>query len=99
SAFVVLEAIRHRMQEEGLSFDEAVPRVSREVVFTTHTPVPAGHDRFHTELIEEHLGPLREALHISRERLMEFGRQNPANPFEEFCMSILGLKLSRRANG
>ncbi len=46
SGFAVLEAIRSRMEEEGVGFDQAVPRVSREVVFTTHTPVPAGHDRF-----------------------------------------------------
>ncbi|HYR43630.1 MAG TPA: alpha-glucan family phosphorylase [Terriglobia bacterium] len=98
SAFAVLEAIRNRMEDEGLGFDEAIRRVSREVVFTTHTPVPAGHDRFHPDLMEEHLGPLRESLGISRERLMEFGRENPGNPNEEFCMTILGLKLSRRAN-
>ncbi len=98
SAFAVLEAIRSRMQEEGVGFDEAARRVSREVVFTTHTPVPAGHDRFHPDLIEEHLGPLGEALRISPSRLMEFGRENPANSDEEFCMTILGLKLSRRAN-
>ena len=49
SGFAVLEAIRTRMEDEGLSFDQAVPRVSREVVFTTHTPVPAGHDRFDAE--------------------------------------------------
>ena len=98
SAFAVLEAIRSRMIEEGVSFDEAMRRVSREVVFTTHTPVPAGHDRFHPDLIDEHLGPLGEKLGISRSRLMEFGRENPDNPYEEFCMTILGLKLSRRAN-
>ncbi|HLH31393.1 MAG TPA: alpha-glucan family phosphorylase [Terriglobia bacterium] len=98
STFAVLEAIRNRMQEEGVHFEEAARRVSREVVFTTHTPVPAGHDRFHKDLIEEHLGPLREALQISYDRLMEFGRENPSNPYEEFCMTILGLKLSRRAN-
>jgi len=98
SAFAVLEAIRSRMQEEGVGFDEAVRRVSREVVFTTHTPVPAGHDRFHADLIEEHLGPLREALHISHDRLLELGRENPGNPYEEFCMTVLGLKLSRKAN-
>jgi starch phosphorylase len=98
SAFAVLEAIRSRMHEEGLDFEEAARRVSREVVFTTHTPVPAGHDRFHSELIEEHLGPLREGLHLSQDRLMSFGRENPGNPYEEFCMTILGLKLSRRAN-
>src|SRR5437660_10187338 len=55
SGFAVLEAIRQRMEEEGISFDMAVPRVAREVVFTTHTPVPAGHDRFDADLIEEHL--------------------------------------------
>src|SRR5437867_11765138 len=93
SAFAVLEAIRYRMDDEGLTFDEAVRRVSREVVFTTHTPVPAGHDRFHSDLMEEHLGPLREALGISHELLMEFGRENPNYPYEEFCLTILGLIL------
>ncbi len=98
SGFAVLEAICNRMQDEGLTFDEAVPRVSREVVFTTHTPVPAGHDRFHSDLIEEHLGPLREQLGISHDRLMALGRENPDNNSEEFCMTVLGLRLARRAN-
>src|SRR6202011_6093321 len=77
---------------------EAVPRVAREVVFTTHTPLPAGHDRFHADLIEEHLGPLRELLGLSSEKLMELGRENPGNRNEDFCMTVLGLRLSRRAN-
>jgi glycogen phosphorylase len=98
SGFAVLEAIRSRMEDEGLSFEQAVPRVSREVVFTTHTPVPAGHDRFHSALIEEHLGPLREALGLSPQGLMALGRENTGNDHEEFCMTVLGLKLSRRAN-
>ena len=98
SGFAVLEAIRSRMEDEGLSFDNAVPRVSREVVFTTHTPVPAGHDRFSSDHIEEHLGPLRELLGLTHERLMALGRENPFNHNEEFCMTVLGLKLSRRAN-
>ncbi|HLI29977.1 MAG TPA: alpha-glucan family phosphorylase, partial [Terriglobia bacterium] len=98
SGFAVLEAIRTRMEEEGLGFDEAAARVSREVVFTTHTPVPAGHDRFHSGLIEEHLGPLRERLGLSDERFMALGRQNPGDPQEEFSMTVLALKLSRRAN-
>jgi len=97
SGFAVLEAIRHRMDDEGLGFEQAVPRVSREVVFTTHTPVPAGHDRFNADLIEEHLGFLREQLGLSHERLMALGRENPDNAYESFCMSVLGLKLSRRA--
>ncbi|MGA3351510.1 MAG: alpha-glucan family phosphorylase [Candidatus Sulfotelmatobacter sp.] len=98
SGFAVLEALRTRMQEEGIAFDGAVPRVSREVVFTTHTPVPAGHDRFNAELIEEHLGPLRDELGLSPESLMGLGREKPSNQQETFCMTVLGLRLSRRAN-
>jgi glycogen phosphorylase len=98
SGFAVLEAVRNRMGEEGVSFDEAVRRVSREVVFTTHTPVPAGHDRFDSGLMEEHLGPLREALGLSHEGLMALGRENPHNHNEAFCMTVLGLKMARRTN-
>ena len=98
SAFAVLEAIRMRMEDEGIKFDVAVPRVSREVVFTTHTPVPAGHDRFDAALVEEHLGPLREELGLSRESLLGLGRENTTDPDELFCMTVLALRLSRRAN-
>jgi starch phosphorylase len=98
SGFAVLEAIRSRMMEEGIGFDQATPKVSREVCFTTHTPVPAGHDRFHSDLVEEHLGPLREELGLSHDRLMSLGREYPDNHHEEFCMTVLGLRLSRRAN-
>jgi starch phosphorylase len=98
SGFAVLEAIRSRMQEEGLDFREAVSRVSRNVVFTTHTPVPAGHDRFHGGLIEEHLGPLRDAMGLTYDTLMGFGREHPSNDQETFCMTVLGLRLARRAN-
>jgi starch phosphorylase len=98
SGFAVLEAIHMRMDDEGIGFDAAVPRVSREVVFTTHTPVPAGHDRFDADLIEEHLGPLREKMGLSPESLMGLGREDPNNQNETFCMTVLGLRLSRRAN-
>ena len=97
SGFAVLEAIRQRMEEEGIGFEKAAPRVAREVVFTTHTPVPAGHDRFDADLIEEHLGPLREALGLSKEGFMALGREFPESD-ERFCMTVLGLRLSRRAN-
>jgi starch phosphorylase len=98
SGFAVLEAIRSRMEEEGVDFHQALPHVSREVVFTTHTPVPAGHDRFNAGLMEEHFGPLREALGLSHDSFMGLGREYPSNPNEEFCMTVLGLRLSRRAN-
>jgi len=98
SGFAVFEAIRDRMEEEGIDFNAAASLIPREVIFTTHTPVPAGHDRFHADLIEEHLGPLREQLGISHENLMGFGRQYPTDSGEPFCMTILGIKLARRVN-
>jgi starch phosphorylase len=98
SSFAVFEAIRSRMEEEGLDFYSAARQIPREVVFTTHTPVPAGHDRFTADLIEEHLGPLREQLGISQENLMGFGREHPTDDQEPFCMTVLGLKLARRVN-
>jgi len=98
SGFAVLEAIRARMQEEGVGFHQAQARVSRELVFTTHTPVPAGHDRFHSGLMEEHLGLLREQLGLSHDGLMSLGRENPGNSGEDFCLTVLGLRLARRSN-
>ena len=98
SGFAVLEAIRMRMEDEGIGFDAAVPRVSREVVFTTHTPVSAGHDRFDARLVEEHIGPLREGLGLSQDSLLGLGRVKPDNPDELFGMTVLALRLSRRAN-
>lgn len=98
SAFAVCEAIRERIVDDGMDFEGAARRVHRRVVFTTHTPVPAGHDRFPEPLIEEHLGPLRDALGQSAHEFMALGRVNPNDGNEEFCMTVLALKLSRRAN-
>src|SRR5262249_46012194 len=98
SAFAVLEVIGERMRAEGIRFEEALHRVAGQTVFTTHTPVPAGHDRFRADLVEEHLGPLREALGLAPERLLGLGRVCPWDVGEPFCMTVLGLKLSRRAN-
>ncbi len=98
SAFATLEAIRQRMKDDGKSFDDALRHVAQHTVFTTHTPVPAGHDRFDAGLIEEHLGPLRDEMGITPDQLMGLGRVEPQNAEETFCMTVLGLKLSRRAN-
>ncbi|MEE2638776.1 MAG: alpha-glucan family phosphorylase [Acidobacteriota bacterium] len=98
SAFAILELIRHRMEREGLDFDKAARQVARRTVFTTHTPVPAGHDRFPNALVDEHLGALRDQLGISHERLMGLGRVDPDDQDEPLCMTVLGLKVARRAN-
>lgn len=92
SGLAVLEAIRCRMEDEGLSFDLAARRVARKVAFTTHTPVPAGHDRFDSALMEEHLGPLRESLGLAHEGLISLGRENPGNQEEMFCNDRVGAQ-------
>ena len=99
SAFATLEMIRRQMESSGLPFGEVVRDVAAMTVFTTHTPVAAGHDRFPAPLVEEHLGKIREALHLSYEDFMGLGRVYPADPSEPFCMTVLALKLSRHANG
>ncbi len=98
SAFAALELLRHRILLEGIPAAEALRRVAPQIVFTTHTPVPAGHDRFSADLIDEHLGPLCESLGIGLDALMGWGRVNPTDPGEAFCMTVLALKMSRRAN-
>src|SRR6476660_5746199 len=98
SAFAALELVRQRMATEGIGAEEAARRVAPQIVFTTHTPVPAGHDRFSSSLMGEHLGPLRDALGVNHDDLMAWGRVNPQDHNEEFCMTVLALKMSRRAN-
>jgi starch phosphorylase len=99
SAFAALELVRQRMHVEGIDALEAIRRIAPHVVFTTHTPVPAGHDRFSRALIEEYLGPLADALGWNIDQLMGLGRTRPDDSRESFCMTVLALKLSRRANG
>ncbi len=98
SAFAPLELIRMRMEDDGLTFDDALRETASMGVFTTHTPVPAGHDRFDGNLIEEHLGPIRDSLRLDHEGLMALGRIEPQNPHETFCMTVLAFKTSRRTN-
>ena len=98
SALAGLELVRHRMVTEGVDAWESLRRVSAQVVFTTHTPVPAGHDYFSPQLVDEHLGPLRESLNLDREQFMGLGRVNPGDVHEDFCMSVLALRLCHRAN-
>jgi glycogen phosphorylase len=87
------------MELGGQPFGEVMRDVSAMTAFTTHTPVAAGHDRFPAPLVEEHLGKIREAMHMSYDDFMGLGRVYPADPHEPFCMTVLALKLSRYANG
>ncbi|MBN1654048.1 MAG: alpha-glucan family phosphorylase [Deltaproteobacteria bacterium] len=98
SAFAVLEAICHKMEETGMDFDTASDEVADMVVFTTHTPVEAGHDYFDPAALLHFLRPLQRRLRLSDEAFLGLGRINPADPHERFCMTVLALKLSRTAN-
>ena len=99
SAFAGLEMVRHRMEAEAAPFAEAAQDVAAMTVFTTHTPVAAGHDRFGGDLVEQHLGLLREAIGLSYDEFVGLGRIYPADHAEPYCMTVLALKLSRHANG
>ncbi|MBI4577922.1 MAG: alpha-glucan family phosphorylase [Planctomycetes bacterium] len=98
TAFALLESCRAQMEDEGVDFPTARDRVSRQAVFTTHTPVEAGHDRFEPELVEEVLGGLRKALGLGPEEFLGLGRVDPADRGEAFCMTVLAMRLSDRAN-
>ena len=98
SAFAILEAIAQRMHRTGQGFADAAAEVRESVVFTTHTPIEAGHDRFAPEMVLHFLKPLQRQLGLNDDELLGLGRVNPADRNEEFCMTVLGLKLSRHAN-
>lgn len=99
SAFLALERIRILMEEQGLSFAEAREAVSAGNIFTTHTPVPAGIDRFPPELMDKYFSAYYRKLGLSREEFLALGRENPADSQEPFCMAVLALRLTAHTNG
>ncbi|OGS18402.1 MAG: alpha-glucan phosphorylase [Elusimicrobia bacterium RIFOXYA2_FULL_50_26] len=99
SAFLILERIRMFMEEKKLTFAEARELVQASSVFTTHTPVPAGNEVFVPELIEKYLEPLYKSLGLTKDEFLALGRENKEDTKENFCMTILALKMSSYANG
>jgi starch phosphorylase len=98
SAFLVLEWITRMMERHGLSFDEA-KEAAAGLVFTTHTPVPAGHDYFAPDLVERYLGRYAEVFGLSTRDFLGLGRRKPDDRFEEFCNTILALGTASYSNG
>jgi len=95
AAFLVLERIREAMRA-GIDFPAALEAVAASTVFTTHTPVAAGHDQFSPEMIESYFGDYCRELKITSERLLELGR-TPASA--DFNMTTLAVRGSRIHNG
>ena len=100
AAFAVLERARSFMQETAQPFDVALAATRAGNLFTTHTAVAAGFDRFAPALIEQYLGGYAEQqLGITRHDLLALGRQNPNDPSESFNMAYLAFRGSGAVNG
>ncbi len=91
-AFALLERIRDRMQM-GITYDEAVRQVRATSVFTTHTPVPAGHDVFPFDLMDKYFKPYWEALGLDRDTFLQLGAPSK-EPGTGFNMTAFALKLT-----
>ena len=98
AAFLVLELVREKLGG-GKNFESATAETKTECIFTTHTPVEAGHDRFPPDLMSYALNKWPSQLKISFEDLMKMGRVKADDQSEPFCMTVLALKFSRAANG
>lgn len=98
SAFLSLERTKQLMQEKGLPFYQAKELVAASTVFTVHTPVPAGLERFGFDLIDEHFTEYMKDLHMNREQFIDLGREDMGD-YELFSMSVMALKFSYGANG
>jgi starch phosphorylase len=99
SAFLALERIRLLMEECQLSFAEARELATAGQVFTTHTPVPAGIDWFHPDLVDRYFSHYYPKLGLSRHEFLGLGRMNPNDPNGYFCMAILAMRLANKING
>lgn len=99
SAFLSIEWARWLMEKHKLKFREARELASAGLIFTGHTPVPAGHDYFAPWLIERYLGDYAARLGLTIGEFLGLGRQNPANGAEEFCMTVLALRMAAHSNG
>jgi len=99
AGFLGLERIRQLVEDPGLSYHEAIEAVRAGSLFTTHTPVPAGIDRFPRELIERYFAGWAAEVGISIDDLMALGHRPGDAPDERFNMAVMGLRLAGRANG
>ena len=98
AAFLTLELVREKLAA-GKALDEALALTRSECLFTTHTPVEAGHDRFSSDLMAYAGQKFLASLKVTHEELMNLGRVRANDTSEPFCMTVLALKLSRAANG
>jgi len=98
SAFLTLELLAREISN-GSTLEEAREKVKEQCVFTTHTPVPAGHDRFSRDMMQYTFYKYLTLTGMDFEEIMKLGAEDPSNPSALFTMTVLALRLSRCANG
>ncbi|HRY32204.1 MAG TPA: alpha-glucan family phosphorylase [Bacteroidales bacterium] len=99
AAFIGLERLRKLVQDEKLSFPVAIELVRSSTLFTTHTPVPAGHDAFPEDILRTYIPHYPDRLNISWDEFMNLGRYHENRMEEKFSMSVLAVRLSQEVNG
>ena len=99
AAFIGLERLKEYITDEHLSFAEAMEVVRASSLFTTHTPVPAGHDAFSENMLRTYISHYADRLKISWEQLLGLGKINVADQNEKFSMSLLAANLAQEVNG
>ena len=99
SVFAILERIRRVMAQEGLSFDEAKLAVRPGLLFTTHTPVAAGHDYFPNAVARRYLAPYARQLAIPLDALVALGRVTPDWDGDSFCPTVFAMRMAGHRNG
>ncbi len=99
AAFIGIERLRNFVQNHQLSFLQAIELVRASTLFTTHTPVPAGHDAFTEDLLRTYIPHYPVRLNISWNTFMNLGRHYENNNDQKFSMSVLASKLSQEING
>ena len=99
AAFTGIERINNLVDRRKLSFSEALEVVRSSSLFTTHTPVPAGHDAFPESMIRQYMSHYPDRLGITWEQFINLGKIKPNDPNEKFSMSFLACNLSQEVNG
>ena len=98
AGFLGLERIRQAIVDQGLSYPDAIEAVRAASIFTTHTPVPAGIDRFPRELMDKYFSSWATECGLTMEQLMQLGHRLGDAPAERFNMAVMGLRLAGRSN-
>lgn len=99
AAFIGMERIHNHIANYDLSFSESLEAVRSSSLFTTHTPVPAGHDAFPEDMIRQYMSHYPDRLKITWEQFINLGKTNPNDRGEKFSMSVLASNLSQEVNG